>query len=314
MAAESMGRLGGVAGVRLLAYRALEMCDPGPKGDLSILAAAAQAETGLCLPVRPREASGSSRAAVPSDMACVPGLRVDVLGGFRVAVDRRAVDLDGVKPRARALLRLLALHAPAPVHREVLQEALWPEADRDTGMRSLQVAVSALRSHFGTMSPLDGAHLVDRQGDAYRLAVPDEAVDLRRFELALMTARTAQRDGALAADALWEALDLYRGDVLPEDGPAEWVVGRREQVRVEALEAAVALAELSLARDDLAGAVRACRIGLGIDRYCDPLWRLLIVARDRAGDAGAASRDRRDYAAILDALGVPQPDVAHVPS
>jgi hypothetical protein len=34
------------------------------------------------------------------------------------------------------------------------------------------------------------------------------------------------------------------------------------------------------------------------------LWRVLIQARDRAGDSGAASRDRRDYASILADLGV----------
>jgi DNA-binding SARP family transcriptional activator len=156
------------------------------------------------------------------------------------------------------------------------------------------------------MPDVDGGHLVDRRGDAYRLAVPDDCIDLRRFERAVADARAAQRtgEGESFALALGVVLDLYRGDVLPEDGPAEWVVARREQVRLEAVEAAVGLAELSLAAGDLPGAAHACRIGLGLDRYHDPLWRLLIAARDRAGDAGAASRDRREYAAVLDALGV----------
>ena len=55
---------------------------------------------------------------------------------------------------------------------------------------------------------------------------------------------------------------------------------------------------------DYATTVRACRFGLEIDRYQDSLWRMLIEARDRAGDAGAASRDRLEYAAVLEGLGL----------
>jgi hypothetical protein len=53
--------------------------------------------------------------------------------------------------------------------------------------------------------------------------------------------------------------------------------------------------------------VRVCRRGLEIDRTYDPLWRLLIEARDRAGDAGAASRERREYEGMLAALGIDGP-------
>ena len=34
---------------------------------------------------------------------------------------------------------------------------------------------------------------------------------------------------------------------------------------------------------------------------------MLILARERAGEAGAASRDRREYALVLEALGVEVP-------
>jgi hypothetical protein len=53
--------------------------------------------------------------------------------------------------------------------------------------------------------------------------------------------------------------------------------------------------------------VRACRFGLELDRYQDALWRMLIEARDRAGDTGAATRDRREYALVLEGLGVQGP-------
>jgi DNA-binding SARP family transcriptional activator len=73
------------------------------------------------------------------------------------------------------------------------------------------------------------------------------------------------------------------------------------------VEAACAVAESALVDGDSRAAIEACRLGLGIDRYHDPLWRLLIEARDRAGDVGAASRDRREYAGVLAELGLPEP-------
>ena len=45
--------------------------------------------------------------------------------GHRRADDRSA----GLKPRPRAILRFLALNEGRPIHREVLQETFWPEAD-----------------------------------------------------------------------------------------------------------------------------------------------------------------------------------------
>jgi hypothetical protein len=49
-----------------------------------------------------------------------------------------------------------------------------------------------------------------------------------------------------------------------------------------------------------------CAEGLRIDRYHDPLWRLLIDVRERAGDAGAARRARQGYGRVLTELGVTQ--------
>jgi hypothetical protein len=67
------------------------------------------------------------------------------------------------------------------------------------------------------------------------------------------------------------------------------------------------MAEMQLEMGDPDGAARACRAGLGIDRFHDPLWRLLVMARDRAGDAGAATRARQEYESVLATLGLDSP-------
>ena len=219
-----------------------------------------------------------------------------------------------MKPRARAVLRFLAVRPGVAIHREVIQEALWPDVDSPTGARSLHVAVSALRGVFAEALAVDSTRLIAREGDAYRLAVDPGQVDVGRFERHMSRARAARNGAAKAGAGIAEfgaALALYRGDLLPQDGPAEWAVERREHFRRQAVEAATMVAEDALGSGDLEEAIRVCRRGLELDRFHDPLWRVLIAARDQAGDAGAASRDRREYALILEGLGLNPELAAH---
>ena len=72
-----------------------------------------------------------------------------------------------------------------------------------------------------------------------------------------------------------------------------------------AIEAASELAEESLLAGDLRRPPSG-RAGSGSSSTATrtALWRMLIAARDRAARPGAATRDRREYAAVLEALGV----------
>src|SRR5207248_1196230 len=95
---------------------------------------------------------------------------------------RRRISLAIAARRVRAVLRLLAVHAGNPVHREVLQTAFWPDADADTGARNLHVAVSSLRSWLEPGVGRGGSSLLLREGDAYRLTIQADAeVDLVQF-------------------------------------------------------------------------------------------------------------------------------------
>lgn len=334
LAVESLARATGTSGPRLLAYAAL--ADAGsPRGaDYAELADSVRRETGLRLPRAAHAAvADAERAGVPVMAAPAadddPGvaaseaadghvtlppiargraLDIRAFGAFNVEVDGEPVHLDRVKPRARAVLRFLAVRPGVAIHREVIQEALWPDVDGPTGARSLHVAVSALRGLLSEALAADSTRLIAREGDAYRLAVEPGQVDVGRFERAMARARGARngngRTGSGGTEDFAEALGLYRGDLLPQDGPAEWAVERREHFRREAVEAATIVAEDALAAGDLEEAIRVCRRGLELDRFHDPLWRVLIASRDMAGDAGAASRDRREYASILEGLGL----------
>jgi DNA-binding SARP family transcriptional activator len=241
-----------------------------------------------------------------------PGLRVRCLGGFQLELDGRPVDVSAVKPRARSALHLLAAHGGRPVHAESLVEALWPDLDAASGKRNLQVAVSSVRRLLDDHRSGGGA-LVRREGPAYVLALPDIAcADVAVFVAARDEAREAARSGdeAMVLDAGDRALVAYGGDLLPEEGPADWVVQLRRQAAADATEVALLVAETALGVGSHDTAAAACARGLDIDRYHDGLWRLLVDAQERTGDLAAATRSNERYHAMLRELGVSHEAIA----
>ncbi len=250
---------------------------------------------------------GDANGAGPAVVAGPPPLAIRCFGGFQLDLGGHTVDCRALRPRPRSALRLLGLHAGRPVHREALVTALWPDVDTRTGTRALQVALSGVRQLLEPGASRGSYSLLVREGDAYRLVVPDGAVvDVRLFECAHEEAGRAAASGDLdvAVAALERALATYVGELLPEDGPAEWVVRERDHYRGLAAEAAEELAVLRLRRKEPRAAVTACERGLEIDRYRDPLWRLLITACTEAGDHAAAAHTRRGYDAVLAELGL----------
>jgi DNA-binding SARP family transcriptional activator len=295
---ERMANSRGADGAKVFAYLALARADPARSRQYLALSSALQGATGLLPPGPP-----------PLPDAAPVTLRL--FGGFQMLLSGEPLDLHELKPRARTLLRLLAVHAGRPVHRHVIQSALWPEADADAGARNLHVAMSSVRSTLERSSRGERPPLLVREGDAYRLAVGSHAVfDLLAFEHHVAAGRRARLSGDVdrAAASFQAALDCYQGELLPEDGPAEWVLEHRERTRSMAVETAEALAQLRLEQGDAEAAAKACVEGLRADRFHDPFWRMLIRARDRAGDRMAASRARTDYEAMLSELGLPADD------
>jgi DNA-binding SARP family transcriptional activator len=253
--------------------------------------------------------TGPHEGAPRSALGVLPATpaRLRLLGQFRIEIGGEAVDLGAMRPRVRALLQVLAMHAGASVHRESISEILWPEADPAALARNLHVAIASLRRVLEPEATRGGFRYILRDGESYRLELPEGSdVDLSGFERASAEVRGALARRDHVAVERWGrlALERYTGDLLPEAGPAEWVVTRRDGLRTQAVQVAELLAAALLERGDAAGSAAVCTAALERDRYHDPLWRTLIAAREASGDQAAASSVRAAYRRTLDELDI----------
>ncbi|MCW2762335.1 MAG: AfsR/SARP family transcriptional regulator [Marmoricola sp.] len=110
---------------------------------------------------------------------------------------------------------MLALASPHGVSTEQFVDGLWGEDPPTQPVPALQVFVHGLRKALRTATEVE---VVERVPAGYRLAVPPEAVDVTQFVVLHERARElrTQQDAAREAQALGEALALWRGPALAD--------------------------------------------------------------------------------------------------
>ena len=181
-------------------------------------------------------------------------VRIRLLGGFSVWVGSRAVPEGAWHLRkAKSLVKLLALAPGHRVHREQVMEFLWPELGRRAASNNLRRTLHVARRALEP-DPSASRYLISH-GEHLTLC-PDGPlwVDVEAFE---EVAATVRRSGDPAAYRA--ALDLYAGDLLPEDPYEDWAEDRRRQLRRNYLDMLVEMAELCEERGDLGAAIDALR-------------------------------------------------------
>ncbi len=225
------------------------------------------------------------------------GMRIQLLG--QVSVADAGEDVPLPSGRVRAVLAMLALHRAEAVSRDRLIGAVWGESAPATVATQLQGLISALRRALP-----DG--VIRTHGQAYRLDVPVEGVDLAVFEAGTVAARSARATGdlAAAAEAYRSALDLWKGPALDGlDSPyLSLESARLEQRRIAVIEE---WADVALALGQHAAVVDELAAVLAEDPARESVCALLMMAHQRAGRRPAAlATFQATRRALVETLGV----------
>ena len=229
-------------------------------------------------------------------------MRIGVLGPLTVDGENPRLN-----PRERVVLEALVVAGAEPLDAEQLADALWVDAPPASWAKNLQSCVVGLRKALGHDA-------IETRGHAYRLSLPPDAVDLRRFER--LVARGHEllvlREPERAAYHLGQALDLWRGrplTALDHWEPGVQEVRRLEPLRLDAedwwLEARLASGGHGQVLVDADAMVGACPTR-------ERRWQMLALAQYRAGrQADALATLRRARTTLVEELGLdPGPELS----
>jgi class 3 adenylate cyclase len=236
--------------------------------------------------------------------------RIELLGGLRAlrrgtpepgTPAERGCEVDQVvshfqTQKTGALLAYLAYYPQRPHRREELIELLWPEADLDSGRNRLSLALTWLRHQLEvTGTPQEPILIADRT--AVRLNADAITTDVAEFQTALQAA-TRVGDTAERAVLLAQAVDLYRGPLLPHCYE-EWVLREREWLAERYFPALRQLIASLESAGDLDRAIEYANRGVSADPLREEAHRELIRLYAAAGQPAAALRHFAELERLL---------------
>ena len=182
-------------------------------------------------------------------------VRLWLLGGFRVAVGRRTIaESEWRLRKAAGLLKLLALAPNYRLHREQAMVLLWPKLGARAASNNLRGVIHVVRHTLDPDPAMTSRYLKLREEQLLLCPGGRLWVDAKAFKEAAAAARRSKDPSAYRA-----AIELYAGELLPEDRYEEWAEASRQELRSSHLSLLVELAELHEERGEYGPAIEALR-------------------------------------------------------
>src|SRR3954468_3852650 len=182
-------------------------------------------------------------------------LALTFLGSFQASLDGAPLRVHSA--RLQALLAYLALEAERAHTREALAALFWPDEPDQVAKQNLRQALYQLRQLLG--QPTEQFLLITRETVQFE-AGSDHVLDVSAFLQHL-------KHGHLR-----EAVELYQAELLVQltsgsDSFEEWLVLRREQLHILALDALHRLTEQALDQADNGHALSYARRQLALEPW-----------------------------------------------
>lgn len=173
-------------------------------------------------------------------------LRIQLFGKFVVAVNARTIsDTGWHRRKSKSLVELLALAPEHRLHRDQVLDQLWRDLGPTAAANNLYQTLYLARRLLDPTHRRDAELLVLQ--DEFLILAPKHTlwIDVEQFELAANHARRTKHTSDYRS-----ALELYAGDLLPDERYADWASARREALRQEYVALSFDLAELYQARGE----------------------------------------------------------------
>ncbi|MFI5908845.1 BTAD domain-containing putative transcriptional regulator [Dactylosporangium sp. NPDC051541] len=227
-------------------------------------------------------------------------MELRILGPLEV-YSSGGTQIDLGTPKQRAIIALLATRPGRVVPVQTLVDELWADEPPERAIASLQAYVSRLRRALEPgRTARDRSTVLVSRAPGYLLAVPPEAVDATRF--GTVVEGFSDRDDPAVLSA---ALELWRGDPLPELGDSAFARAERNRLHELRFTAFERRSAAWLTHGRFAEVIYTTEAALAESPYREPLWAQLMLALYRAGrQADALQAYARARALLAGELGV----------
>ncbi len=177
-----------------------------------------------------------------------PLLRIETFGGFRVSRGDSLIEekeWDRIQPKQ--LLMAIVSYGGQRIPKEILTDELWPDESPRAAEKNFKTTLQRLRKSLEPFIHKDLSSSYIHLHDNFVFVDPELCqVDIDQFLSLLKMAeeKEKRKDLKAALSHYTEAMEIYKGDFLPEELYAPWVDTRREELRTKYMELLNKLASL----------------------------------------------------------------------
>ncbi|MFO7715648.1 BTAD domain-containing putative transcriptional regulator, partial [Desulfosarcina sp.] len=229
---------------------------------------------------------------------------IRTLGGFEVRRENgaRINDAEWTGIRQQLLLKAIVVHGCREIPKDILMDALWPESKYDAALKRFKVTLHRLRRILEPdMDQRYGASCIILKDNRISLDMRRCRVDVNDFLAACNLVRqlAGDDDDQRRLSACRRAIDIYRGEFLPEELYLGWAEMKRAALKDQYLAVLVEMVEILERSGDLAQAVRYCEAVIQADPLAEQAAQRLMRLLLRQGRSSAALQVYRNLTQAL---------------
>lgn len=227
---------------------------------------------------------------MPAEEECGGSISISMLGGLRIKVGEKEISENSNRThQIWNLLEYLIAFRSKSISQSDLIGALWPNDTSENPANALKNLVYRIRTMLRDNGIPQAKDFILLNRGSYRWNNKlDCIVDVEEFEKIFKKALRQELDDTERIRLFCSAIDLYKGDFLPNSCYEEWVVplvGYYRNIYFKCIEGVAALLIQAERLEELES---ICEKGIVIDPFEEAVHRLLIYALAKQGKNTAA--------------------------
>lgn len=246
-------------------------------------------------------------------------LHIRTLGGFDVRRGNGApiTDAQWSGLRQKLLLKAIVVNGCREIPKDILMDALWPDSSYDASLKRFKVTLHRLRKILEPDADRrDGTSCIQLKDNLVSLDMQRCRVDVNDFLTVCDDVRQLKNDDddQHRLSACHRAIEIYRGDFLPEEPYLSWAEMKRAALKDQYIAVLMETVEILERTGDRSQAARHCAAVIEADPLAEQAHQQLMRLFMHQGQRSAAIKVYRDLVQILasELDTVPDPETTRI--